>query len=108
MATKIKTYTEQFKIQTVELMATSGKTMQEIADDLGVSKATLSIWKREYGAPAVRKPRGKRQLSELELELEKLRKENANLKMEREILKNQPDGAANFFDCRNTLICGLS
>lgn len=86
MTKKLARYSEEFKKEAVELLLSSGKTTEEIATNLGVSKASLAIWKRSF-APDAQKPRGMRQKTELEREIEKLRKENAQLKMEREILK---------------------
>jgi transposase len=57
MSKKKPSYTEEFKREAVELLLTSDKTIDEIAKDLGVSRPSLSNWKRDYGGKA-RKTKG--------------------------------------------------
>ena len=78
-------YARQFKTDAVELLKRSGKTTKEIADELGIAYDILTRWRREFtekdrkAFPGQGNPRDE--------ELARLRKENADLKMEREILK---------------------
>jgi len=78
-------YDRQFKIDAVELLKRSEKTAKEVARELGIKSDLLSRWKREFeeedivSFPGQGNPRDE--------ELAHLRKENADLKMEREILK---------------------
>lgn len=78
-------YDKQFKIDAIGLLNSSGKTATEVANDLGIRQDLISRWKRELiemdKSPFTGKgnPRDE--------EVTRLKKENAELKMEREILK---------------------
>jgi transposase len=90
MGRRKQTYTTEFKMQALELLRTSGKTVPQIAQELGVAKSALYRWQRE---PA-RTAEGRRaQAISLEEENRQLRRENQRLKMEQEFLKK----AAAFF-----------
>ena len=83
-------YTKEFKLQALELLRASGKSVDQVARDLGVAKSALYRWQRE---PA-KTPEGKRAHAiSLEEENRQLRRENQRLKMEHEFLKK----AAAFF-----------
>ena len=41
-------YEKEFKVEAVKLLLESGKTTNEIADNLGINSGNLSRWKREY------------------------------------------------------------
>lgn len=43
-------YTEDFKQEAVRLVEKSGRTLQEIAADLGIGKSTLGKWLRRCRA----------------------------------------------------------
>lgn len=81
-------YTKEFKIETVRLLKLGDKPASELARELGVKRSLLYRWKdqiEEKGDSAFSgsgRPRND-QLSELA----KLKKENANLREERDILK---------------------
>ena len=84
-------YTLEFKQDAVKLVQEKGYTILEAASSLGVSLSALNRWIRaERGGAAHNKT--VLNLSEHD-ELIQLRKENARLKLEREILKK----AAVFF-----------
>ena len=84
-----RVFTEEFKREAVRLIETSGRTIAQIADDLGVGLSTLTRWKRIYReAASSSEPH-----VDLTQELARLRKENSVLRQEREILKR----AATFF-----------
>jgi transposase len=80
-------YPDEFRSEAIELVRSSGRSIADVARSLGISDATLGNWlsaDREARARAV-DPRG---LSDDEREeLKRLRKENAELKMDREILR---------------------
>jgi len=44
---KRRTYTKEFKESALELYYSSGKSAQEVADDLGIHQENLSRWIRE-------------------------------------------------------------
>jgi len=83
-------YHPEFRAQAVQLVKDSGKTMRQIAGDLGVCYETLRNWTRQAEIDA-----GEREglTSEEREELRRLRRENWILREEREILKK----AAAFF-----------
>ena len=88
-------YTLEFKKDAAKLVLKNGYTRQRAADHLGVSLSALSRWvKAEQGPEGVSIGRNHSTLNLTEHdELIKLRKENGQLRMEREILKK----AAVFF-----------
>jgi transposase len=87
-----KKYTREFKEEAVKLITEQGYQITEAARNLGVNENMLGRWKREIeGGGEV--AQGFQGGSTLQAELNRLRKENKRLKMEREILKK----AAAFF-----------
>lgn len=85
MATKTrKRYTEEFKAQAVELLRT-GKPVAELAEELCVSTDLLYRWKRgtQVGSEGTRAV-GERPEAD---DLRALRRENAQLRTENDILK---------------------
>jgi transposase len=85
MATDRKSYTEEFKREAVQLMETSGRPIAEIARDLGINDNNLYRWRGLYGSRAPAHTNGN--MSEMETELKRLRRENEVLRQERDILK---------------------
>ncbi len=84
-------YPAEFKREAVELVRTSGRPRAEIARSLGVSDTALANWVRADELQRVGDPEA---LSESErAELKRLRKENLELRTDREILRK----AAAFF-----------
>ena len=84
-------YPEEFKREAIELVRLTGKSVRQVASDLGISEASLRGWIKQAERDQGKRPDG---LSTDErLELQKLRRENRTLRMEREILKK----AAAFF-----------
>ncbi len=93
-------YPPEFREQAVELVRASDKTVAAVARDLGINDTTLGNWVKadqaERGIPDVN---GLLPLTALErAELTKLRRDNARLRVEREILKK----AAAFFATEST------
>lgn len=78
-------FDRQFKIDAVRLLEGSGKTATEVATDLGIRSDALSRWKREISEGNIRAFPGHG--NPRDEELTRLRKENAELRMERDILK---------------------
>ena len=79
-------YSEEFKEQAIQMALESGKTVQEVADSLGVGVWTLRQWKKDYLRDNRETLRKKGKLT-AEEELKILRKENADLRMDNSILK---------------------
>ena len=92
MATR-RHFTQEYKDQAVSLVLDSGRSIAEVARSIGVHEMTLGKWvknARDSGRTS------DQDLSENErVELERLRKENAILRMERDFVKKviMPAGA---------------
>jgi len=82
-----KTYDKEFKISAVKLVLDSGRTVAQIAADLGISDNSLFLWKKKYLEDAKNSFPGKGRLKPEDEELRKKDREIATLKMERDILK---------------------
>jgi transposase len=84
---KRKKHSEEFKREAVRLLETRGeRTVADVATSLGVAENLLHAWKKKFGSAAeqLRKERGGETPEE---ELKRLRRENAQLKQERDVLK---------------------
>lgn len=84
MATR-RRFTQEYQDQAVSLVLHSGRTIRDVAKSIGVHEITLGKWvskaKEEGTDPD-------KELSETErAELDRLRKENATLRMERDFAK---------------------
>ncbi len=80
-----KRTTAEFRGEAVRLALASGRTRREVAEDLGIGLSTLTRWvsqSRDAVEPAEVQ-------SDLHGELRRLRKENALLRQERDILKKR-------------------
>jgi transposase len=86
-------YTDEFKADAVSLVVENGYNCAEAARRLGVNPNNISRWVREHRDQQEHAARGERSPKELQAEIQRLRKENKRLEMEREILKK----AAAFF-----------
>jgi transposase len=88
MPKKRKKYTTEFKQEAIRLLESDERNGRDIARELGVEHAMLYRWRRELGL----KPPAIGSLSEAlspdeREELRRLRKEVAQLRMDKEILK---------------------
>jgi len=84
MSRHSKHHTEEFKTEAVELAASSGKSMPEIAEGLGINPRTLYQWIASH------KPKGESSAlgeKDLEAENKRLRRELEMMRQERDILK---------------------
>ncbi len=83
-----KRYTAEFKAQAVGLVGL-GKPVPEVAEDLGIGTSILYGWVRKNSQPGPLGSAGLRAGGEEPAvdELPRLRRENANLKLENDILK---------------------
>ena len=79
-------YTPEFKQEAVRLVEVEGKSPAQVARDLGISEQTLSNWRKAYKDGKLKPGTGK-PVSPEQMELSRLRAENARLKMELEILE---------------------
>jgi transposase len=87
-----KRYTDEYKRDAVELVRSSGRTPTDVARELGVSSESLRGWVNQAKADRGEGAPGALTTDEKD-ELRRLRRENAQLRTEKEILKK----AAAFF-----------
>ena len=80
-----KTYSAEFKERAVKLAVESEQSIAQTARELGVNENTLHTWIGKYHRTERQEKEGHDE--HLYEELKRLRKENARLKEEREILK---------------------
>ena len=84
MAGKTQNYTEEFKKQIVALKQ-NGKSTADIAREYQIAKSTIIKWLNDYSESGSFKAKDNRTIEENELL--RLRKENKQLMMENDILK---------------------
>jgi transposase len=82
-----KTYTREFKLEALELLKTSGKTVSQVERDLGLSQGTLFHWRSEFNEQPTEAFPGRGHLPATEERLRQLERENSILREERDILK---------------------
>lgn len=83
---KRRKFSAEFKENAVRLTQVSDKSIKQLEKELGLSNGQLSHWRRKYfdeGETAFTPE----PTSDLEREVQRLRRENARLKEEQEILK---------------------
>ena len=85
-----RTFSEEFKRDAVKRAQTADQPFTQTARELGVSVSLLEIWRRKYGSET---PKAIAAPISLEDEVRRLRRENASLREDREVLKK----AAAFF-----------
>ncbi len=87
MTRKRKRYRDEFKLDAVRLVLDEGLTKAEVSRRLGVGQDSLGKWVRAYKNSNEKAFTKKAELTEEQKEMRRLREENRQLKMEREILK---------------------
>jgi len=85
---KRRKYTDEFKAEAVRLVLEQGLSVSQVAEDLGISRNLLSTWRKKISEDIT----GSDEVSSAK-EVERLRRENAVLREERDILKK----AARYF-----------
>ena len=77
-------YTVEFKQEAVQQVEREGKSPAQVARELGIAEQTLSNWRKaaKAGKLATAKP-----VTAEQMEVSRLKAENARLKMELEIVK---------------------
>ena len=81
-------YSNEFKVKAVELVREKGN-VQTVSDQLNINRETLRLWTRAYkkGRLSLESERGVKQKTIEEMEIDRLRKELYDTKLERDILK---------------------
>ena len=93
MAEGRRQFTDEFKREAIALLASSGRPLLQIANELGISPSMLRNWRNGSGGrdagPALRPipASAPHSASDLATEISRLRRENDRLRMERDILK---------------------
>ena len=81
-------FSREFKLEAVRLVRDWGVAMAQAARDLDLNVNVLRKWVREKSADPQQAFPGHGHMKPEQLEIEKLRREVAKLKAERDILKN--------------------
>jgi len=88
-----KKYTREFKSEAVRFLTGCNMSAAQAGRDLGINPNLLTRWKKEFQSDSSQAFPGTGHLKPEEEELRRLRRENALLRQERDILKK----AAAFF-----------
>lgn len=81
-------YTPEFRVEAVKLVESTGVSVARAAKQLSIPKSSLENWVRAARAGKLADVgKGQRLPNDLELELARTRKELAEVKLERDLLK---------------------
>jgi transposase len=81
-------YTKEFREEAVKLITEEGLTLPEAGRRLSLPPSTIGNWVRAYKAGKLGNiGKSQRPLTEIEMEVARLKRELAEVKMERDILK---------------------
>ena len=86
MSTKNK-YNPELKAEAIKLVNEQGLTLAKAGEKLGIPKGTIANWVSGYTATTPGAPAGEQSYAELKSENARFRKELADTRMERELLK---------------------
>ena len=79
-------FSREYKLEAVKLVRDRGVGVAQAARDLDVHENVLRKWIKEYGADPMQAFPGHGQMKPEQVEIDRLRKEVAKLKAERDIL----------------------
>lgn len=87
--TKVRNqYSAEFKLELIKLIEEQGQKVPDVASQYNVGKSTLEKWLQRYRAEQSGKPLAiGRAITPEQQEIQRLKKEIAQLKLERDILK---------------------
>ena len=81
-------YTKEFREEAVKLITEGGLKIPEVGRRLSLAPSTIAYWVKAYKAGKLRDVgKAQRPLTEIEMELARTKRELAEVKMERDILK---------------------
>jgi transposase len=80
-------YDREFKLEAVRLITQGGRSVVEVARDLGIHENLLYNWRRKYLDDTAHAFPGKGHLKPADEEMRRLKKELLDIKEERDILK---------------------
>jgi transposase len=81
-------FSREFKIEAVRLVRERGVSVAQASRDIAVHENVVRKWVREFGTDPKQAFPGHGQLKPEQLEIDRLRREVAKLRAERDILKN--------------------
>jgi transposase len=84
---KRKTYTREYKLEAVRLTTEDSLSVTQVARDLGLHANMLRKWRRQLQSDPQDAFPGKGRMKPLEEEIHRLRRENTQLREERDFLK---------------------
>ncbi len=87
--TKRKTFTKEFKLESIRLLEESGKPAAEIARELGIRRNMLYKWQEEFNKKGEAAFKGPGRSAISDSNVNDLKRENERLKEEIEILKRR-------------------
>ncbi len=82
-----KTYTAEFKREAVRLVQTSGKSIAQVARELGISDTSIHQWRKELAEHGSQAFPGSGHQTAQEEEVRQLKRELEIVKQEHDILK---------------------
>jgi transposase len=82
-----RTFTKEFKLEAVRLVQTSGKSIIQIARDLGIADSTLHHWCKVFAQQGDQAFPGSGHQTAQEEEIRRLKRELETVRQERDILK---------------------
>jgi len=82
-----RSYDKEFKLNAIKFLNESGKKLREVEDELGIGNGCLSHWRKEFEECEKSAFPGNGNINDAHKELVQLKRENAILKEERDILK---------------------
>mgnify|MGYP001550264693 CR=1 FL=1 len=94
---KRRVFSREYKLAAVRKVLIDGLSYSQVARDLGIRDNMIHNWRKKFEADGTLEAGGELESSK-DAELDRLRKENRQLRQEREILKK----AATFFAKENT------
>lgn len=81
-------FTKEFKEEAAKMVIDGNLGISEVCRRLSLAKGTLERWIRQARQGGIPDPGRRNPVTDEQMELTRLKRENKQLKMEREILKN--------------------
>ena len=98
-------FSREFKIEAVRLVRERGVSVAQASRDIDVHENVVRKWVKEFGADPKQAFPGHGQMKPEQLEIDRLRREVAKLRAERDILKKAAAYFAREFDMKFWLRC---
>ena len=85
--TKRSNYSKEFKTEAIKMVLNEGKSTDEVGKSLGVHPTSIRDWIKKYKNNGTQSFTGNGNQTPAEKEIAQLKRENKELKQERDILK---------------------